>query len=68
MGDAMVKFTAGILRSNVHRVVPPLGEQANLTRNSLVYFSRPEDSVVLKQLRGWGGGVDLCGRGGGEGG
>ncbi len=52
LGDAMVKFSAGILRSNVHRVVPAVGDQAKLTRNSLVYFSRPEDSVVLKRLKG----------------
>ena len=52
LGDAMVKFTAGILRSNVHRVVPAPPPQNGLTRNSLVYFSRPEDSVVLRRLQG----------------
>jgi isopenicillin N synthase-like dioxygenase len=52
LGDALVAFTAGILRSNVHRVVPPPGAQAGLTRNSLVYFNRPEDKVVLKRLKG----------------
>ncbi|KAI7534399.1 Clavaminate synthase-like protein [Hortaea werneckii] len=50
LGDAMVKFTAGILRSNIHRVVsPPLGQE-HMTRMSLVYFGRPEDDVVLKAL------------------
>ena len=52
LGDALVKFTAGILRSNIHRVVPPVGAQAGCTRNSLVYFSRPEDSVVLRRIKG----------------
>ena len=52
LGDAMVKFTAGLLRSNIHRVVPPHGEQAGLARHSLVYFSRPENAVVLKRLEG----------------
>ena len=52
LGDAMVKFTAGLLRSNIHRVVPPVGEQAEEKRNSLVLFCRPEDSVVLKRLEG----------------
>lgn len=52
LGDAMVKFTAGLLRSNIHRVVPPVGEQATMARNSLVFFSRPEDVVVLKRLKG----------------
>lgn len=52
LGDALVKFTAGLLRSNIHRVVPPTGKQEGLNRNSLVFFSRPEDSVVLKRLKG----------------
>ncbi|KAK1068418.1 hypothetical protein LTR74_005708 [Friedmanniomyces endolithicus] len=52
LGDAMVKFTAGVLRSNIHRVVNPPGEQAKHTRMSLVYFARPEDEVKLKMLEG----------------
>lgn len=52
LGDAMVKFTAGILRSNIHRVVNPPGEQGDRTRMSLVYFARPEDEVLLKVLEG----------------
>lgn len=52
LGDAMVKFTNGLLRSNIHRVNSPPGEQANATRYSLVYFNRPEDDVVLKRLKG----------------
>ena len=52
LGDAMVKFTSGILRSNIHRVVNPPGEQADSTRMSLVYFARPEDEVTLKVLEG----------------
>lgn len=52
LGDAMVKFTAGILRSNIHRVVNPPGAQGDSTRMSLVYFARPEDEVVLKVLEG----------------
>jgi isopenicillin N synthase-like dioxygenase len=52
LGDAMVKFTNGLLRSNIHRVVSPPEEQAKETRYSLVYFARPEDEVVLKRLEG----------------
>ncbi|KZT59844.1 putative 1-aminocyclopropane-1-carboxylate oxidase [Calocera cornea HHB12733] len=52
LGDALVKFTAGLLRSNIHRVMSPPGKQADMTRYSLVYFSRPENSVVLKRLKG----------------
>ncbi|RDL41683.1 Clavaminate synthase-like protein [Venustampulla echinocandica] len=50
LGDAMTKFTRGVLRSNIHRVVSPPGEQATQTRYSLVYFSRPNDDVPLKGL------------------
>ncbi|EMC94208.1 hypothetical protein BAUCODRAFT_74629 [Baudoinia panamericana UAMH 10762] len=52
LGDAMVKFSAGILRSNLHRVVNPPGKQEGLTRMSLVYFARPEDEVLLRALEG----------------
>lgn len=48
----MVKFTNGLLRSNIHRVVSPPGEQGDATRYSLVYFARPEDNVFLKRLEG----------------
>lgn len=34
-------YTGGILRSNVHRVVPPPGEQSRHARWSLVFFLRP---------------------------
>jgi isopenicillin N synthase-like dioxygenase len=51
LGDALVKFSAGILRSNIHRVVSPPGAQAETTRLSLVYFSRPEDDVPLRALK-----------------
>lgn len=50
LGDALVKFSKGGVRSNVHRVVAPPGEQGVVTRYSLVYFCRPEDQVVLKSL------------------
>jgi isopenicillin N synthase-like dioxygenase len=50
LGDALVKFSAGLLRSNVHRVVAPPGEQAGLTKFSLVYFCRPVDEAMLRAL------------------
>jgi isopenicillin N synthase-like dioxygenase len=50
LGDALVKFSSGILRSNIHRVVAPPGQQGEVTRYSLVYFCRPEDDVLLKSL------------------
>lgn len=54
LGDAMVKFTNGLFRSNIHRVVAPPGAQGDSTRYSLVYFARPEDSVMLRRLDGSG--------------
>ncbi|KAJ7112332.1 hypothetical protein C8R44DRAFT_798349 [Mycena epipterygia] len=50
LGDAMAIFSGGILRSNLHRVVNPPGDQATLYRYSLVYFTRPGNSVVLRAL------------------
>lgn len=52
LGDSLVKFTNGLLRSNIHRVISSPGAQAASTRYSLVYFSRPEDDVLLKRLQG----------------
>ncbi|EGX89599.1 oxidoreductase [Cordyceps militaris CM01] len=52
VGDALVKFTNGVLRSNIHRVVSPPGAQAAWPRYSVVYFSRPEDDVPLTRLGG----------------
>lgn len=50
LGDSMVKFTNGLLRSNIHRIHSPPGAQADTTRYSLVYFNRTEDDVVLRRL------------------
>ncbi|KAF2727822.1 Clavaminate synthase-like protein, partial [Polyplosphaeria fusca] len=50
LGDALVKFSGGRLRSNVHRVVGPPGQQGKETRYSLVYFCRPGDEVRLRSL------------------
>lgn len=52
LGDAMAVFTNGLLRSNIHRVISPPGDQADHTRYSLVYFSRPENEVLMKRLEG----------------
>lgn len=52
IGDAMVKFINGLLRSNLHRIVSPPGEQANFTRYSLLYFCRPDNDVLLRRLEG----------------
>ncbi|KAF7967846.1 hypothetical protein HWV62_32888 [Athelia sp. TMB] len=50
LGDAMALFSGGILRSNLHRVVTPPGDQAKHERWSLVFFTRPGNSVLLHAL------------------
>ncbi|KAJ7626860.1 Clavaminate synthase-like protein [Roridomyces roridus] len=50
IGDALVILSGGILRSNIHRVVAPPGDQAAFERYSLVYFTRPANTVVLRAL------------------
>lgn len=60
MGDAMVHFTGGVVRSNLHRVTYAPGKQALMDRYSIAYFSRPEDDVVLEGL----GSVGANGQGG----
>ncbi|KAK6076366.1 hypothetical protein SCUP515_05529 [Seiridium cupressi] len=50
LGDAFVKWSDGELKSTVHRVSNPPGDQAKWTRYSLAYFTRPDHTVALKPL------------------
>ncbi|EMD42247.1 hypothetical protein CERSUDRAFT_43175 [Gelatoporia subvermispora B] len=50
VGDALAIFSGGIVRSNVHRVMPPPGTQSQFERYSIAFFTRPNDSVVLRAL------------------
>ncbi|KAJ7600575.1 hypothetical protein C8J56DRAFT_1010430 [Mycena floridula] len=50
IGDALSLFSGGILRSNMHRVLPPPGDQVTHERWSLVFFTRPGDSIKLRAL------------------
>ncbi|KAH8759692.1 hypothetical protein BGZ57DRAFT_612975 [Hyaloscypha finlandica] len=50
LGDAMVEWSGGILRSNLHRVYFAPGEQAVHERYSLAYAVRPEGIVPMKRL------------------
>ncbi|KAL1716795.1 hypothetical protein EV715DRAFT_292833 [Schizophyllum commune] len=52
IGDALAILSGGILRSNLHRVVPPPPPQRHLARTSLVFFTRPNRDVVLRALVG----------------
>jgi len=48
IGDALAIFSGGILQSNIHRVVPPPGDQGEHERWSIVFFTRPGNSRVLR--------------------
>jgi isopenicillin N synthase-like dioxygenase len=50
LGDSMVIFTNGELKSAKHRVVPAPGEQASMDRYSIVYFVRPTNDVLMKPV------------------
>jgi isopenicillin N synthase-like dioxygenase len=50
LGDAMVKFTNGALKSAKHRVVPAPGDQGRLERISVVYFVRPHNAALMKPV------------------
>lgn len=52
LADSLVKLTAGILKSNIHRVAPAPGSQAGLPRYSLAYFAHPNDDVDLVPVKG----------------
>ncbi|KAM5535885.1 hypothetical protein V8D89_010503 [Ganoderma adspersum] len=50
IGDALSIFSGGILRSNLHRVMPPPGPQSRYERYSVAFFTRPNNNVVLRPL------------------
>ena len=52
LGDAMVQWSGGVLRSNIHRVATAPGQQASVPRYSVAYFLRPEASASMNRLQG----------------
>lgn len=50
LGDALVTFSNGIVRSNLHRVTYAPGEQAFHDRYSFAFLSRPTDDALLVPL------------------
>lgn len=50
VGDGLSILSGGILRSNVHRVIPPPPPQRHIPRTSLIFFTRPGRKVVLRAL------------------
>ncbi|KAL5375498.1 hypothetical protein PMIN02_012016 [Paraphaeosphaeria minitans] len=53
LGDAMVTFTNGVLKSAKHHVVDAPGEQGRVDRYSVVYFVRPHDEAVMEAVEGF---------------
>ncbi|KAL3474804.1 Clavaminate synthase-like protein [Aspergillus californicus] len=52
MGDAMVEWTGGILRSNMHRVLRAPGEQGGCARVSFAMLVRPLKEARMERLVG----------------
>lgn len=52
LGDAMVQWTGGLLRSNVHRIKYAPGAQRFHDRLSLALLVRPERNASMKRLIG----------------
>jgi len=52
LGDTLVEWTGGLLRSSLHRVVTASGAQASVPRQSLAYLVRPEWSASMRRLEG----------------
>ena len=52
LGDSMVQWTGGMLRSNMHRVVPPPGMQSEVSRFSMAYVLKPPYACRMERLKG----------------
>jgi isopenicillin N synthase-like dioxygenase len=52
LGDAMVEWSGGVLRSNMHRITYAPGKQGEVARYSHAYLIRPEGDASMKRLNG----------------
>lgn len=52
IGDTVVEWTGGLLRSSLHRVITAPGDQATVPRQSVAYLVRPRNSAAMQRLRG----------------
>ncbi|KAI1259175.1 Clavaminate synthase-like protein [Xylariaceae sp. FL1019] len=50
LGDAMAEWTGGVLRSNLHRIRYPPGEQRFLERHSVAILVRPERDSIMRNF------------------
>ncbi|KAF4626294.1 hypothetical protein G7Y89_g11868 [Cudoniella acicularis] len=51
LGDTLVEWTGGVLRSSLHRVLTAPGEQASIPRQSLAYLVRPDHNATMRRLK-----------------
>ncbi|CAJ2504947.1 Uu.00g123410.m01.CDS01 [Anthostomella pinea] len=54
IGDAMVQWTGGLLRSSMHRVRHAPGAQRFVNKYSVVYLALPERNAIMRRLVGKG--------------
>jgi isopenicillin N synthase-like dioxygenase len=52
LGDTIVEWTGGVLRSCLHRVAVAPGTQGSVPRLSLGYFVRPKFATTMRRLTG----------------
>ncbi|GAQ45164.1 hypothetical protein AtubIFM55763_006620 [Aspergillus tubingensis] len=52
VGDTLVEWTGGVLRSSLHRVVTAPGDQAKVQRESVAYLVRAKRTASLQRLQG----------------
>lgn len=52
IGDTLVEWTGDVLKSCLHRVHNPPGEQANVVRRSVGYFIRPSFDASMARIEG----------------
>lgn len=52
LGDAMVQWSCGVVRSNMHRVATAPGAQREVERLSVAYLLRPALETSMQRLRG----------------
>ncbi|OJJ73137.1 hypothetical protein ASPBRDRAFT_148424 [Aspergillus brasiliensis CBS 101740] len=52
VGDTLVEWTGGLLRSSLHRVVTAPGDQATVQRESVAYLVRAKRTASLQRLKG----------------
>ncbi|KAJ5810616.1 oxidoreductase 2OG-Fe(II) oxygenase family [Penicillium pulvis] len=51
IGDTLVAWTGGLLRSSLHRVITAPEEQALVARQSVAYLVRPRNNASMQRLK-----------------